>query len=121
MEFSLKKNLERCMHLLTPDGQTNGQTTRLHNASGRRQKNLIRSSPYSWVTSQKELERSNNYFSSYRANKNFFFLVKKMPAAAEWLFEFNLLHHVCVVAKRLRAAAETTHKGDDNTPSRPMG
>ena len=34
--------------------------------------NLIISSPYSWVTSRKKLERSNNYFSSNSANKNFF-------------------------------------------------
>ena len=35
-------------------------------------------------------------------------------------YEFNLLHHVGVVAKRVRAAAaaETAaHEGDDNTPS----
>ena len=31
-------------------------------------------------------------------------------------YEFNLLHHVGVVAKRLRAAAET-HEGDNNTSS----
>ena len=41
--------------------------------------------------------------------------------------EFNLLHHVGVVAKRVRAAAaeaaETAaaHEGDDNTPSGPTG
>ena len=34
--------------------------------------NLIRSSPYSWVTSRKKLERSNNYFSSYRVSNIFF-------------------------------------------------
>ena len=38
-------------------------------------------------------------------------------------YEFNLLHHVGVVAKRVRAAeaaAETAvHEGDDNTPSGP--
>ena len=34
-------------------------------------------------------------------------------------YEFNLLHHVSVVAKRLCAAAETAHKGDDTTPSGP--
>ena len=33
-------------------------------------------------------------------------------------YEFNLLHHVGVVAKRVRAAA---HEGDDNTPSGPTG
>ena len=32
-------------------------------------------------------------------------------------YEFNLLHHVGVVAKRVCAA----HEGDDNTPSGPMG
>ena len=32
---------------------------------------LIRSSPYSCVTSHKKLERSNIYFSSYRFNKEF--------------------------------------------------
>ena len=33
-------------------------------------------------------------------------------------YEFNLLHHVGVVAKRVRAAAaETAHEGDDETPS----
>ena len=34
-------------------------------------------------------------------------------------YEFNLLHHVDVVAKRVRAAAETAaaaHEGADNTP-----
>ena len=36
-------------------------------------------------------------------------------------YEFNLLHHVGVVAKRVCAAAETAHEGDDNTPSDPMG
>ena len=38
-------------------------------------------------------------------------------------YEFNLLHHVGVVAKRLRAAAVETaaHKGDDNTPSGSTG
>ena len=34
-------------------------------------------------------------------------------------YEFNLLHHVGVVAKRVRAAAAemAAHEGDDNTPS----
>ena len=40
-------------------------------------------------------------------------------------YEFNLLHHVGVVAKRVRApaAADTAaaHEGDDNTPSGPTG
>ena len=36
-------------------------------------------------------------------------------------YEFNLLHHVGVVAKIVRAAAETAHEGDDNTPSGPTG
>ena len=40
-------------------------------------------------------------------------------------YEFNLLHLVGVVAKRLRAAAAEmaaeTHEGDDNTPSGPAG
>ena len=37
-------------------------------------------------------------------------------------YEFNLLHHVGVVARRMRAAAEmTAHEGDDNTPSGPTG
>ena len=39
-------------------------------------------------------------------------------------YEFDLLHHVGVVAKRVcaaAAAAETAHEGDDNTPSGPMG
>ena len=39
-------------------------------------------------------------------------------------YEFNLLLHFGVVAKRVRAAAaETaaTHEGDDNTPSGPTG
>ena len=37
-------------------------------------------------------------------------------------YEFNLLHHVGVLAKRVRAAAETAvHEGDDNTPSVPTG
>ena len=31
-------------------------------------------------------------------------------------YEFNVLHHVGVVAKRV-CAAETAHEGDDNTPS----
>ena len=36
-------------------------------------------------------------------------------------YEFNLLHHVGVVAKRLCAAAETALKRDDNTLSGPTG
>ena len=44
-------------------------------------------------------------------------------------YEFNLLHHVGVVAKRVCAAAaavavaaaETAHEGDNNTPSDPTG
>ena len=37
-------------------------------------------------------------------------------------YEFNLLHHVGVVAKGVCAAAETAaHRGDDNTPSGPTG
>ena len=37
-------------------------------------------------------------------------------------YEFNLLHHVGVVAKRGRAAAaETAHEGEDITPSGPTG
>ena len=41
-------------------------------------------------------------------------------------YEFNLLQHVGVVTKRLRAAAaETgaaaTHEGEDNAPSGPTG
>ena len=33
------------------------------------------------------------------------------------IYEFNLLHHVGVVDKRVSAAAaETAHEGDDNTP-----
>ena len=38
-------------------------------------------------------------------------------------YEFNLLHHVGVVAKRVHAAAAETaaHEGDDNTPSGPNG
>ena len=32
-------------------------------------------------------------------------------------YEFNLLHHVGEVAKRVRAAAEmAAYEGDDNTP-----
>ena len=40
-----------------------------------------------------------------------------MPGGVECLYnyEFNLLHHVGVVAKRVRAAA--AHEGDDNTLS----
>ena len=36
-------------------------------------------------------------------------------------YEINLLHHVGVVAKKLRAAetAAAAHKGDDKTPSGP--
>ena len=42
-------------------------------------------------------------------------------------YEFNLLNHVGVVAKRVCAAAAETaagtaaHEGDDNTPSGPTG
>ena len=35
-------------------------------------------------------------------------------------YEFNLLHHVGLVAKRVCAAA-AMHEGDDNTPSGPTG
>ena len=31
-------------------------------------------------------------------------------------YEFNLLHHVGVVAKRVRAAETAAHEGDDNAP-----
>ena len=34
-------------------------------------------------------------------------------------YEFNLLHHAGVVAKRVCAAA--AHEGEDNTPSGPTG
>ena len=46
-----------------------------------------------------------------------------MPGGVEGLYEFNLLHHVGVVAKRVcaAAAAETAHEGDDNTLSGPTG
>ena len=46
-----------------------------------------------------------------------------MPEGVECLYEFNLLHHVGVVAKRVRAAAVETagHEGDDNTSSGPTG
>ena len=38
-------------------------------------------------------------------------------------YEFNLLYHVGVVAKKMSAAAAETvaHEGDDNTPSGPTG
>ena len=36
-------------------------------------------------------------------------------------YEFNLLHHVGVVAKRVCVAATAAHEGDDNTPSGPTG
>ena len=39
-------------------------------------------------------------------------------------YDFNLLHHVGVVAKRVcaaAAAAETAQEGDDMTPSGPTG
>ena len=36
-------------------------------------------------------------------------------------YEFNLLHHVDVVDKRLHVAAAAAHKGGDNTPSGPTG
>ena len=36
-------------------------------------------------------------------------------------YEFNLLHHVGVVAKRVCAAAAAAHEGDDNTPLGPTG
>ena len=45
---------------------------------------LIRSSPYSWVTSHKKLERSNNFFSSYRANKELLNFKIKMAAIASF-------------------------------------
>ena len=69
------------------------------------------------------MERSNNYFSSYRVNKNF---LCRDGLNVCMNYEFNLLHHVGVLAKRVRAAAaaetETAaHEGDDNTPSGPTG
>ena len=44
-----------------------------------------------------------------------------MPGGVECLYdyEFNQLHHVGVVAKRVCAAA--AHEGDDNAPSGPTG
>ena len=44
-------------------------------------------------------------------------LSNKVPGGVEYLYEFNLLHHVGVVAKRVCVAA--AHKGDNNTPSGP--
>ena len=47
-----------------------------------------------------------------------------MPGGDECYYEFNMLHHVGVVAKRVRAAAAeraAAHEGDDNTPSGPTG
>ena len=37
------------------------------------------------------------------------------------IYEFNLLHHVGVVDKRVCAGAAAAHEGDDNTPSGPTG
>ena len=76
----------------------------------------------------KKLVRYNNYFSriissSYRVDKIIFksltltFDIGKK--CWEGLNEFNLLHDVGVVAKRVGAAA--AHEGDDNTPSGPTG
>ena len=42
-----------------------------------------------------------------------------MPGRVECFYEFNLLHNVGVVAKRVGAAA--AHEGDDNIPSGPTG
>ena len=36
-------------------------------------------------------------------------------------YEFNVLHHVSVLAKRMYAAAETAHEGDDNISLAPTG
>ena len=36
-------------------------------------------------------------------------------------YEFNLLHHVGVVAKRVRAGVAAANEGDENTPSGPTG
>ena len=44
-----------------------------------------------------------------------------MPGGVECLYELILLHHVGVVAKKVRAAAEMAHEGDDNTPSGATG
>ena len=52
--------------------------------------NLVRSSPYSWVTSHKKLERCNNYFSSYRVNKTFF-----------WIFDLDLWPMTSTFGKKL--------------------
>ena len=56
-------------------------------------------------------------------------LDKKVPGGGSNVcmnYKFNLLHHVGVVAKRVRAAAAAgttaaAHEGDDNTPSGPTG
>ena len=95
--------------------------------------NLVSWSPYSLVTSSKKLERSNNYFSSYRVNKNFFKSLTFDLWPCPWVkkcseglnvymhYELNLLHHVGVVAKRVRAAAAAAaaHEGDDR-PWKPI-
>ena len=63
------------------------------------------------------MERSNNYFSSYPVNKNIFeSLTLGITICWEGSNEFNLLHHVGVVAKKLRAAAVETHEWDNITP-----
>ena len=54
----------------------------------------------------------NKYFSSYRVNKkidlDLDLGLNDLPGGVKCLYEFNLFHHVGVVAKKLRAAAETT-------------
>ena len=97
--------------------------------------NLIRWSLYSWVPLRKKLVRSDDYFSSYRVNKNFFKSltltfdlwpwpwVKKCQEGLNVCinYEPNLLHHVGVLAKRVCASAAAAHEGDDNTHSGPTG
>ena len=83
-------------------------------------KNLIRWSPYSWVTSRKNWRDPIIIFQVIALTRIFFNLwpwVKKVPGGVECLYEFILLHHVGVVAKRV--GAEASHEGDDNTPSGP--
>ena len=72
-------------------------------------------------TSCKKLERSNNDFSSYHVNKNFFAsltltfdmsLSEKICRRGR-MYEFDLLHHVGVVAKRLRGSKGLPHWAHD--------
>ena len=87
------------------------------------------SSPYSWVNSRRNWRDPIIIFQD-RVYKIFWIFdlwswVKKLPGGGGlnvcMNYEFNLSHHVGIVAERLREAAASAHEGDNNQDQRAVG